>query len=170
MSDATTDASFMFNILSTNRARRLLEVVELRLILPPKVHAEMTQASVVLDELIEVGRVQIVELSTVGMAQYAVAAASVDDGAAQAIALGLTRGIEFVTDDGCAMDTWVAMSHSAGTEAVRVRGICEILQLAEASVSLDDLRDALVRISRDASFDPPSPQSIWWSRILSCKK
>jgi predicted nucleic acid-binding protein len=158
------DASFLINLFATQLAVELIDFDRLSLVVPTVVYDEMKRNRAELDGLVAQGRARVVELPREALRYYVEAASVVNDGEAAAIALGISMQIGIATDDGCAVDYW---TEAAIANDHQVIGICELLRAAETSLNIQRLRDALVRVRRDANFAPPRHHSEWWSRVLN---
>jgi predicted nucleic acid-binding protein len=165
--DASADTSFVLNLLATTRAERILDGASLRLVVPPRVRAELTRETRALEALAVAGRARFLELPRSASALYVEAAMRVEDDEAQAIALGIALGIALVTDDGRTADAWQELARSRSAAPLSAQGICDVLRTAQPGLGPADLRDSVERLGRDASFGPPSGHASWWSAVLS---
>lgn len=164
------DTSFIINLIATTRARQILDGVAIKLLIPPIVRAEVKRDRAALEELVAAGYGEFAEFPNECQSAFTIAARSVQDGEAEAIALGLIRNTDLVTDDGYAVDTWDELARDMGVTGVVALGICEILQKIECTFEVGELQDILGRIRRDAHFEPPKEHREWWSGVLPKSK
>lgn len=162
--ELAADASFLINLIATQTASELAELAGYSLLVPAAVYAEVKRDRAQLESLVRRGVAKRVELEGSALRHYVAASAVVDDGEAAAIAVGLALGINVATDDGCASDYWLENAGHLGLQAL---GICDLLQSLEHQLEPKKLREMLIRVRRDANFEPPSTHVKWWRRLTS---
>lgn len=158
------DPSFLINLFATQLAVELLDIERLFFLVPKRVYDEMKRNRTDLDSLTAQGRAQIVEVPSEAFQHYVDAAAALDDVEAATIATGIGMQVGIATDDGCTIDYWAEKTVASNR---RIIGICELLRAAESTIDIQRLREALVRVRRDAKFAPPQHHAEWWKRILN---
>jgi predicted nucleic acid-binding protein len=162
--ELVADASCLINFFASGRAREIIMLWDVTLILTDMVDGEIKRNRAVLEELYALGLARKESLPPEANVLFLTAAVEVDDGEASAIALAIVRGWPIATDDVRAQNVWLEM---AGPGAQPARGTCGLLQQIAAELGALSLREVLLTIGSEARFDPPKVHAEWWARVLN---
>jgi predicted nucleic acid-binding protein len=160
--EVAADASFLINLIATRAGSELVGMVGCSLLVPRQVYDEVKRDRAQLDGMITGGHVRRFELEGDAVDHYVEATVTVDDGEAAAIALGLALRIEVATDDACAAGYFKRKS-----DGLNAFGICELLRSVETRIGTVRLKEMLECVRRDARFDPPVQEELWWSKVMN---
>lgn len=161
--ELVADASSLINILASGRARELITLWGVVLVVTDMVDKEIKRNRPMIEELYALGLARKEALPPEANVLFVTAAADVDDGEASAIALALFRGWPVATDDMRAQKIWLELMDSGAEPA---RNTCGLLQQIAEKLGETVLREVLLAIGSNARFDPPRAYAEWWARVL----
>lgn len=175
------DACVLINLHATGRIEEMLAALPYRFAVARYVLEEETLSvlsgqdaqgravpePIRLGSLVEAGLLEVLQVTSPAEQRALVRfAIDLDDGEAHTCALAVVRGGRVATDDRKARRV-LASSQTADPPPLRTSDLLVAWSRAE-EVSEDDLRQALLAVTRSARFLPPrdDPHAEWWRRRL----
>ena len=172
--DLSTDSDVLMNLLATGEVVAILKALRMRLLISPVVDGEAfylegeepgdPREAIDLSPLEMAGVLVRVELSDEELNLVVDLARSVDDGEAEAIAVGSLRGLRVATDDRKARQ----IATRIGCVLLSTPDVLRAWQQA-GSIADDVMTRVLSKVSSRSRYRPPRdhPFYQWWMELIT---